>query len=256
MPDRTRVGVLGAGGRMGQAVCHAVEADTTLRLTARIDHASGDEVDFDGIDALSNVDVAVDFTHPDAVMGNLREAIARGVSVVVGTTGFDAARLAQVEGWLADAPHVGVLIAPNFALGAVLTQHFAGIAARFYDAAEVIELHHERKVDAPSGTALSTARVIAAARRKAGRTAVADPTTHGLDGARGADVDGVRVHAVRLPGLVAHEEVMFGSTGELLTIRHDSIDRTSFMPGVLLAVKAVRARPGLTVGLETLLGLD
>lgn len=256
MADRTRVGVLGAAGRMGQEVCRAVEADSTLRLTARIDASTGGTVRWDGMDALSSADVVVDFTHPDAVMGNLREAITRGVSAVVGTTGFDAERLARVENWLADAPHVGVLIAPNFALGAVLTQHFAMTAARFYDAAEVIELHHERKVDAPSGTATSTAKAIAAARRAAGRTPLPEPTTHGLDGARGADVDGVRVHAVRLPGLVAHEEVLFGSTGELLTIRHDSIDRTSFMPGVLLAVKAVRGRPGLTLGLEALLGLD
>jgi 4-hydroxy-tetrahydrodipicolinate reductase len=256
MPDRTRVGVLGAAGRMGQEVCRAVEADPALRLTARIDHRTGDEVDWDGIDALSGADVVVDFTHPDAVMDNLREAISRGVSAVVGTTGFSTERLHQVDQWLADAPHVGVLVAPNFALGAVLTQHFAATAARFYDAAEVVELHHDRKVDAPSGTATSTARAIAAARAAAGRAAPTDPTTHGLDGARGADVDGVRVHAVRLPGLVAHEEVMFGSAGELLTIRHDSIDRTSFMPGVLLAVKAVRSRPGLTVGLESLLGLD
>lgn len=258
MPDSTtRVGVLGAAGRMGQEVCRAVEAEAGLKLTARIDSvpAGGEPGEWDGLDALSGVDVAVDFTHPDAVMGNLREAIGRGVSMVVGTTGFSAERLAQVETWLADAPHVGVLVAPNFALGAVLTQHFATIAARFYDAAEVIELHHDRKVDAPSGTASSTARAIAAARREAGRTAPSEPTTHGLDGARGADVEGVRVHAVRLPGLVAHEEVMFGAPGEVLTVRHDSIDRTSFMPGVVLAVKAVRGRPGLTVGLESLLGL-
>lgn len=258
MPDRIRVGVLGAAGRMGQEVCRAVEGDATLRLTARIEagQSGADSRQWDAIDALSNADVVVDFTHPDAVMGNLREAISRGVSVVVGTTGFDADRIAQVEGWLADAPHVGVLMAPNFALGAVLTQHFAVTAAKFYDAVEIIELHHERKVDAPSGTAMSTARAVAAALRRGGRTPIADPTTHGLDGARGADVDGVRVHAVRLPGLVAHEQVLFGSTGELLTIRHDSIDRTSFMPGVLLAVKAVRGRPGLTLGLEALLGLD
>ena len=263
MADRTRVGVLGAAGRMGQEVCRAVSGDPSLRLTARIDPTARDHdatghatSGFDDIAALSGVDVVVDFTHPDAVMANLQSSIERGVSAVVGTTGFDAERLAQVERWLQDAPHVGVLIAPNFALGAVLTQHFATIAARFYDAAEVVELHHERKVDAPSGTAASTARAIAAARRAAGRTPPPEPTTHGLDGARGADVDGVRVHAVRLPGLVAHEEVMFGSDGELLTIRHDSIDRSSFMPGVLLAVKAVRNRPGITLGLEALLGLD
>lgn len=259
MADRTRVGVLGAAGRMGDEVCRAVEADPTLRLTARIDRAGTvgpDGARPDTIDALSNVDVAVDFTHPDAVMDNLHEAVGRGVSVVVGTTGFTPERLRQVEEWLQDAPHVGVLVAPNFALGAVLTQHFATTAARFYDAAEVIELHHERKVDAPSGTATRTAQLIADARRAAGRTPPPEPTTHGLEGARGADVDGVRVHAVRLPGLVAHEEVLFGSAGELLTIRHDSLDRSSFMPGVLLAVKAVRGRPGLTVGLEGLLGLQ
>lgn len=243
-----RVGVLGASGRMGQEACGAIAAAPDLTLDARIDVG-------DSLDAMADLDVVVDFTHPDAVMGNLRAAIECGVHAVVGTTGFTAERTAQVRGWLAAAPTVGVLIAPNFALGAVLTNHFAAIAARFYDAAEVIELHHERKVDAPSGTAVRTAGLIAAARRAAGRTAPAEPTTHGLAGARGADVDGVRVHAVRLPGLVAHEQVLFGAPGELLTLRHDSIDRTSFMPGVLLGVRTVPQRPGLTVGLEELLDL-
>lgn len=248
MANVLRVGVLGASGRMGQQVCQAVDGAPDLRLVTRID------VD-DSHDSLVDVDVAVDFTHPDAVMGNLRAVIERGIHAVVGTTGMTEGRLDQLREWLGGHREVGVVVAPNFALGAVLVNHFAAVAARFYDAAEIIELHHDQKVDAPSGTAVHTAKTIAAARAAAGGVLAGDRTTHSLPGARGADVDGVRVHAVRLPGLLAHEEVHFGARGELLTIRHDSLERASFMPGVLLAIRSVTGRPGLTVGLDPLLGL-
>lgn len=243
----TRVAVLGANGRMGSEVVRAVAAADGLELAGCFD------VD-DTID-LSGVDVAVDFTSPDAVMGNLRTCIDAGVHVVVGTTGFDEARLAELRGWLADAPSVGVLVAPNFGIGAVLMMQFAAQAARFFDSVEIVELHHPGKADAPSGTARRTAQLVAAARRAAGSAPMPDATSTALEGARGADVDGVRVHAVRLAGLVAHQEVLLGGSGESLTVRHDSYDRASFMPGVLLGVREVAARPGLTVGLETLLEL-
>jgi 4-hydroxy-tetrahydrodipicolinate reductase len=243
-----RVGVLGARGRMGQQVCATVEAADDLSLVAALD------VD-DSRDDLAGADVVVDFTHPDAVMANARYAIERGIHVVVGTTGFTADRLDTVRGWLADAPHVGVLIAPNFGIGAVLSMKFAQLAARFYESAEVIELHHPNKADAPSGTAVRTAELIAQARADAGLGAPPDATTQARDGARGSDVSGVRVHALRIAGMVAHQEIVFGGAGETLTIRHDSLDRVSFMPGVLLAVRNVASRPGLTVGLEPLLDL-
>jgi 4-hydroxy-tetrahydrodipicolinate reductase len=243
----TRVAVLGAAGRMGSEVVHAVEAAEDLELAAAYD------VD-DAID-LAGVDVVVDFTHPDSVMGNLRACVDAGVHAVVGTTGFDDKRLDEVRGWLASAPSVGVLVAPNFGVAAVLMMQFAAQAARFFESVEIIELHHPRKADAPSGTARRTAELIHAARE--GMAAMPDATTAtaSLAGARGADVDGVRVHAIRLDGLVAHQEVLLGGHGETLTIRHDSYDRSSFMPGVLLAVRSVGARPGLTVGLESLLDL-
>ena len=239
----TRVAVLGALGRMGATVCAAVEAADDLSLVASLDEGwqPGD---------LGDAEVAVDFTHPDVVMGNIQACVERGVHVVVGTTGFDDARLDTVRGWLRDAPSVGVVIAPNFGLGAVLMMRFAEQAAPFFDSVEIVELHHPGKADAPSGTARATASRIAAAR--GGRTNP-DATTSALDGARGASVDGVPVHSVRLAGLVAHQEVLLGTTGETLTIRHDSTDRVSFMPGVLLAVRAVPSRPGLTVGLDALL---
>jgi 4-hydroxy-tetrahydrodipicolinate reductase len=185
----------------------------------------------------------------------VRFALDTGIAAVVGTSGFDAARLDTVRRWLADTPG-HVLVVPNFGVGAVLAMQFAQQAARFFDAVEVIELHHAGKVDAPSGTAVRTAALLAEARAKAGRGKAPDATSRELPGARGADVDGVRVHAVRLPGLVAHQEVLLGAEGETLTIRHDATNRTSFMPGVLLAVRGVRDRPGLSVGLEALLGLD
>ncbi|MYW91461.1 4-hydroxy-tetrahydrodipicolinate reductase [Amycolatopsis rubida] len=243
-----RVGVLGARGRMGATVVKAVDGAADQELVAALD--AGDD-----FAALENAQVVVDFTHPDAVMDNLRWLIAHDRHAVVGTTGFSEERLAELRGLLADKPSVGVLIAPNFALGAVLAMRFAAQAAKFYASAEIIELHHNRKADAPSGTAAHTARMIAAARASAGVTPGPDATTAELDGARGASVEDVHVHSVRLPGLVAHEEILFGGEGETLTIRHDSLDRTSFMPGVLLGVRSVVSRPGLTVGLENVLDL-
>ncbi|MDQ0382395.1 4-hydroxy-tetrahydrodipicolinate reductase [Amycolatopsis thermophila] len=245
-----RVGVLGAQGLMGAQVVKAAGEAPDTTVVATVD-AGDDLARLTGAGA----EVVVDFTHPDAVMGNLEWAVANGLHAVVGTTGFTDERLAQVRSWLSAKPEVGVLIAPNFALGAVLAMRFAQQAARFYDSVEVIELHHNRKADAPSGTAAHTARLISQARREAGRKPGADATTSELDGARGARVDDVHVHSVRLPGLVAHEEILFGQEGETLTIRHDSMDRTSFMPGVLLGVREVLKRPGLTVGLENVLDL-
>ena len=246
-----RVGVLGAAGRMGSQACRAVEAAGDLELAAAV--GSGDPL---ATLRESDVEVAVDLTRPDVVMDNVRYCVENGVHVVVGTSGMDPDRLDTVRGWLADAPGVGVLVAPNFAVGAVLMMRFAEQAARFFESAEVVELHHPDKADAPSGTAARTAAGIARARREAGLGPQPDATTSAAPGARGADVDGVRVHAVRLRGLVAHQEVLLGAAGETLTIRHDSYDRASFMPGVLLAVRHVGSRPGLTLGLDPLLGLD
>lgn len=241
-----RVGVLGARGRMGLEVCRAVDAAADLHLVATIDQG-------DDRAAAADAEVVVDFTTPDVVMENLRWCVEQGISAVVGTTGFTGERLGQVRGWLADRPGVGVLIAPNFGIGAVLMMQFAAKAARHFESVEIVEQHHPGKLDAPSGTATHTARLIARARAEAGLGPAPDATASGLPGARGADVDGVRVHAVRATGLVAHQEVLFGTTGETLTIRHDSYDRASFMPGVLLAVRRIRQRPGLTVGLDPLL---
>jgi 4-hydroxy-tetrahydrodipicolinate reductase len=242
------VGVLGARGRMGATVVKAVEGAEDMKLVAALD--AGDD-----FAPLAEAQVVVDFTHPDAVMDNLKYLVEHDIHAVVGTTGFSEERLAELRGLLELSPSLGVLIAPNFALGAVLAMRFAAQAAKFYASAEIIELHHNRKADAPSGTAAHTARMIAAARAEAGVTPGPDATTAELDGARGALVEEVRVHSVRLPGLVAHEEILFGGEGETLTIRHDSLDRTSFMPGVLLGVRTVVARPGLTVGLENVLDL-
>jgi 4-hydroxy-tetrahydrodipicolinate reductase len=243
-----RVGVLGAKGKVGTTMVDAVEAADDLTLSAAVD--AGDPLSL-FVDA--NTDVVIDFTHPDVVMDNLKFLIENGIHAVVGTTGFTDERLGQVRTWLATKPETAVLIAPNFAIGAVLSMHFAQQAARFFESVEVIELHHPHKADAPSGTANRTAKLIAEARK--GLPPNPDATTTGLDGARGADVDGIPVHSVRLAGLVAHQEVLFGTLGETLTIRHDSIDRTSFVPGVLLAVRHVHERPGLTVGIEPLLDL-
>ena len=250
MTEMTRVGVLGARGQMGQQVCKAVDAAPDLDLVAMVD--AGDWL-FSVADA--GAQVLVDFTHPDVVMDNIRFAIDQGIHAVIGTTGITDERVATIREWLADAPQLGVLVAPNFAVGAVLSMKFAQLAARFYESAEIVELHHPSKADAPSGTAIRTADIIAQARSNAGLAPSPDGTSQALDGARGADVKGIRVHSLRLAGLVAHQEVLFGTEGETLTIRHDSLHRSSFMPGVLMAIRDVVSRPGLTVGLETLLGL-
>ncbi|HZQ33759.1 MAG TPA: 4-hydroxy-tetrahydrodipicolinate reductase [Mycobacterium sp.] len=243
-----RVGVLGAKGKVGATMVAAVENADDLTLSAAVDQGDPLSMFTD-----SGTEVVIDFTHPAVVMDNLKLLVDNGIHVVVGTTGFTDERLAQVEKWLADSPNTAVLIAPNFAIGAVLSMHFAQQAARFFESVEIIELHHPNKADAPSGTATRTAELIAEARK--GLPPNPDATSTALDGARGADVDGIPVHSVRLAGLVAHQEVLFGTQGETLTIRHDSIDRTSFVPGVLLAVRRVAERPGLTVGIEPLLDL-
>jgi len=243
-----RVGVLGAKGKVGATIVDAVEAAEDLTFTVGVD--AGDPLTSF---TEHQTEVVVDFTHPDVVMDNLEFLIGAGIHAVVGTTGFTDDRLDQVRAWLEAAPGVSVLIAPNFAIGAVLSMEFARQAARFFESAEVVELHHPHKADAPSGTATRTARMIAEARK--GLPPSPDATSTGIEGARGADVDGVRVHSVRLAGLVAHQEVLFGTMGETLTIRHDSLDRTSFVPGVLLGVRNVADHPGLTVGIEPLMGL-
>ena len=229
-------------------MCAAVRDAADLELSAEVD--AGDPL---SSFTDSATEVVIDFTHPDAVMDNLEFLIGNGIHAVVGTTGFTDSRLDQVRSWLIDNPTTGVLIAPNFAIGAVLSMHFAQKAAPYFESAEVIELHHPQKADAPSGTATRTAKLIAEARK--GLPPNPDATSTGLPGARGADVDGIPVHSIRLTGLVAHQEVLFGTMGETLTIRHDSLDRTSFVPGVLLAVRQIAQRPGLTIGLEPLLDL-
>jgi 4-hydroxy-tetrahydrodipicolinate reductase len=246
-----KVGVLGARGRVGSEICAAVEAAEDLELVARID--AGDDIA--GL-VETGAEAVVDFTHPDVVMGNLEFCIDHGIHAVVGTTGFDDERLERLGTRLADAPDTGVLIAPNFSIGAILMMRFAAVAAPFYESVEVVELHHPDKADAPSGTARRTAELIAAARREAGSAPMPDATSTGLEGARGADVDGVRVHGLRIRGMVAHQEVILGGPGETLTIRHDSMDRASFAPGVLTGLRQIAAHPGLTVGLEGFLDLD
>jgi 4-hydroxy-tetrahydrodipicolinate reductase len=245
-----KVGVLGARGKVGTEVCKAVEAADDLELVAAVDAA-------DPIEELvsAGAEAVVDFTHPDVVMDNLEFCVDHGIHAVVGTTGFDEQRLDQLRTWLEASPATGVLIAPNFSIGAVLMMRFAAEAAPHFESVEVVELHHPDKADAPSGTARRTAELIAAARREAGSAPMPDATSTELDGARGADVDGVRVHGLRIRGLVAHQEVVLGGLGETLTIRHDSLDRASFTPGVLVGLRAIGSRPGLTVGLEQLLDL-
>lgn len=246
-----KVGVLGAAGKVGSEVCRAVQDAADTELVARID------ID-DSLDLLveAGAEVVVDFTHPDVVMDNLEHCITHGIHAVVGTTGFDEDRIRTLEGLLETAPGVGVLIAPNFSIGAILMMRFAAAAAPFYESVEVVELHHPDKADAPSGTARRTAQLIAAARKQAGSGPVPDATSTSLDGARGADVDGIRVHGLRIRGMVAHQEVILGGTGETLTIRHDSFDRASFTPGVLTGVRKIAEKPGLTIGLESFLDLD
>jgi 4-hydroxy-tetrahydrodipicolinate reductase len=244
-----KVGVLGARGRMGSEVCRTVAGAEGMTLAAGVDEGD-DRV------PLAACDAVVDFTHPGVVMDNLRWCVGQGLDTVVGTSGFDDARTAQVREWLADAPGTRVLIVPNFSIGAVLMMRFAAQAARFFESAEIIELHHAGKADAPSGTASRTASLIAGARTAAGLGPPPDATVTAAEGARGAVMDSVHVHSVRLAGLVAHQEVLLGGHGETLTIRHDSLDRASFMPGVLLGIRGIASLPaGLTFGLDTLLGL-
>ncbi|MGA9373426.1 MAG: 4-hydroxy-tetrahydrodipicolinate reductase [Mycobacterium sp.] len=244
-----RVAVLGAKGKVGATMVKAVQDATDLELSAEVD--AGDPLT---LLTDSGTEAVIDFTHPDVVMDNLEFLIDNGIHAVVGTTGFTDARITQVEQWLSASPDVAVLIAPNFAIGAVLSMYFAKQAARHFESVEVIELHHPQKADAPSGTATRTAKLIAEARK--GLPPNPDATSTGLEGARGADVDGIPVHSIRMAGLVAHQEVLFGTQGETLTIRHDSLDRTSFVPGVLLGVRKVAGRPGLTIGIEPLLDLS
>jgi 4-hydroxy-tetrahydrodipicolinate reductase len=245
-----RVAVFGARGRVGGEVCRALEAAPEMRLAAEIDVEDRRD---SAVEA--GAEVAVDFTNPDAVLDNLRFCLDEGIHAVVGTSGFTADKLATLRGWLEPKPGLGVLVAPNFTIGAVLSMTFAEQAARFYPSVEIIERHHPHKADAPSGTAARTAELVAAARAEAGLGQAPDATTSALDGARGARVEEVPVHSVRLSGLVAHQEVQFGTEGETLTIRHDSMTRGSFTPGVLLGIREVRSRPGLTFGLEHYLGL-
>lgn len=245
-----KVAVLGAKGRMGAESVKAIKSASDLELVAELDLG-------DSLEDLktSGAQVIVDFTHPDSVMKNLEFCINNGINVVVGTTGFDEKRLQQVQNWLDANSKVGAVIAPNFGLGAVLMMQFAAKAARYFESVEIVELHHPEKADAPSGTAARTAELITKERNAAQRPAMPDKTSTSLPGARGAKVGDVPIHSVRLRGLVAHQEVLLGDQGETLSIRHDSIDRTGFMPGVLLAVREVVNRPGLTFGLEHLMEL-
>jgi len=245
-----KVGVLGATGKVGSAVVAGVEKADDLQLAAKVSAGDSLQVLVD-----EGVDVIVDFTTPNAVMDNLEFCINNGIHCVVGTTGFDDERYQKVRDWCAANEGVGVLIAPNFAISAVLTMAFARQAAPFFESAEVVEFHHPNKLDAPSGTAVKTAQGIADARKEAGLTDMPDATEQALDGSRGANVDGVPVHAVRMQGMVAHEEVIFGTTEQSLTIRQDSYGRESFVPGVLTGVRDVANRPGLTIGLDAYLGL-
>ena len=239
-----KVGVLGSRGRMGAEVVKAVTEAADLELVASLDLG-------DSLEALvANVaQVVVDFTTPDSVMANLEFLITHNIHAVIGTTGFDDARIAKIKSLLANSTS-GVLIAPNFAIGAVLMMEFATKAAKYFESAEIIELHHPNKVDAPSGTAARTAELMSKSRKEAGLAAMPDATSTSLDGARGATIGDIPVHSVRLRGLVAHQEVLLGGIGETLSIRHDSIDRVGFMPGVLLGVRQVVNHPGLTFGLE------
>lgn len=245
-----KVGVLGARGRVGSAIVKAVEADENLELVAALEN--GDDLQ-QLVD--NEVEIIVDFTVPDAVMGNLEFCVKHGIHAVVGTTGWTEERYAQLSEWLQQSPNTGVLIAPNFAISAVLAMKFAEIAAPYFESAEVIELHHPNKVDAPSGTAIHTAAGIARARREAGMSQQPDATAQSLEGARGADVEGIPVHAVRMTGMLAHEQIIFGTLGQSLTIKQDSYDRESFVPGVKLGVEKISDHPGLTVGLEKFMDL-
>jgi len=245
MSTKIRVGVLGARGRMGAEVVKAVSNSSDLELVAELDLG-------DSLDQLisSKAQVVVDFTTPDSVMNNLEFLIQNNIHAVVGTTGFDSARIDSLSKELSKHPQVGVLIAPNFAIGAVLMMEFAEKAARYFDSAEIIEMHHPAKVDAPSGTAARTAELMTQARKDSKKAPMPDATKQSLDGARGSKVGDIQIHSIRAQGLVAHQEVLLGGVGETLTIRHDSLDRAGFMPGVLLGIRSVLNHPGLTHGLD------
>lgn len=245
----TNVAVFGANGRMGAEICKAVQQAEGLKLVAALDIS-------DDLATARQAEVVVDFTHPSAVMDHIKWCIDNDKHMVVGTTGFTDERIEQVKTWLQAKPELGIIIASNFSIGAVLMMHFSSIASRFFESAEIIELHHPGKVDAPSGTATATARRIAKARAEAGKGAMPDATQMDPTGARGGEVEGVHVHSVRLPGLFAHQEVVFGNPGEMLTIRDDGFDRVSYMPGVIAAVRAVKDHPGYTRGIASLLGLE
>jgi len=247
---KIKVAILGAKGRMGTESVKAISAADDLELVASLD--LGDSLD---LLKSSGAEVVLDFTTPDSVMKNLEYAITNGINVVVGTTGFDSKRIEEVKTLLAKNSKVGAIIAPNFGLGAVLMMQFAAKAATYFESVEIIELHHPDKADAPSGTATRTAELISDARSKSKKSAMPDKTSSGLAGARGAKVGDVPIHSIRLRGLVAHQEVLLGDQGETLSIRHDSIDRSGFMPGVLLAIRSVKTRSGLTFGLENLLDI-
>jgi len=251
MAAKIRVGVLGAKGKMGQAVLAAISGTDDLECVAQID--LGDSLD---LLTKNNAEVVVDFTQPDSVMGNLKFAIENRIHCVIGTTGFNDEKLAQLNRLISGNPKVGVLVAPNFGLGAVLMMQFAAKAAKYFESAEIIEMHHPNKIDAPSGTAARTAELMGDARKSAGLPVMPDDTATSLDGARGSQVAGIHIHSIRARGLVAHQEVILGAQGETLTIRHDSFDRSGFMPGVLVAVREVGRHPGLTYGLEHFLNLD
>lgn len=251
-PGRLRVAVVGAGGKMGRMACAALEAADDVELVARV--GRGDDAGAVARD--SGAQVAVDLSVPSASPGVVASLVAAGVHVVVGTSGWDEAAQGRLREQLAAAPEgTGVVVVPNFAIGAVLLLRFAEQAARWFTSVEVVEAHHPAKVDAPSGTAVRTAEVIAAARAQAGTVPAPDATTSSLDGARGADVEGVPVHSLRMAGVMAAQEVWLGNHGEVLTLRHDATDRSAYAPGLLLAVREVSGRPGLTVGLEHLLGV-
>lgn len=247
---KIKVAVLGAKGRMGSESVKAISAADDLELVASLD--LGDSLD---LLKSSGAEVVLEFTHPDSVMKNLEFAISNGIHVVVGTTGINSQRIDVIKSLLAKNPKVGAIIAPNFGLGSVLMMQFAAKAATYFESVEIIELHHPDKADAPSGTATRTAELISEARARAKKSAIADKTSSGLAGARGAKVGDVPIHSIRLRGLVAHQEVLLGDQGETLSIRHDSIDRSGFMPGVLLAIRSVKTRAGLTFGLENLLDI-
>ena len=245
-----RVGVLGAKGRMGAEVCNAISQADDMKLVAALD--AGDAV---STLASEGANVVVDFTNPDVVMPHLDWLIHNGVHAVVGTTGFSDDRIAQVKTWSAESPNTGVLIAPNFSIGAILMTKLATDAARFFESVEIVELHHPNKLDAPSGTSVHTAKAIGAARKAANMAEQPDATEQKFMAARGVKVEGIPIHSVRLRGLVAHQEVIFGDTGETFTIRHDSFDRVAYIPGVLAGIRGVFENPGVTVGLDKYLGL-